>query len=188
MSAFEPGSVQKAITFAAALQERLITPKTVLTVPRPIRMGGVTVSDAWYHPTEQFTATGVLAESSNVGTLKIAQKIGPTRWYDYEKAFGVGHEDRHRAAGREQRLRAAAVGVVGLDLRQPAVRAGREHDRAAARLDLPDHRQRRRADPAADRSVGDQGRRLGDRHDPAERHPGRSRRPRPRRCARCSSR
>jgi cell division protein FtsI (penicillin-binding protein 3) len=90
MSAFEPGSVQKAITFSAALQQKLITPQTVLSVPDSIRMGGVTVSDAWSHATQKFTATGVLAESSNVGTLKIAQKIGPATWYRYEKLFGVG--------------------------------------------------------------------------------------------------
>jgi cell division protein FtsI (penicillin-binding protein 3) len=90
MSAFEPGSVQKAITFSAALQQRLITPKTVVSVPDSIRMGGVRVSDAWVHKTEKFTATGVLAESSNVGTLKIAKKIGPSAWYRYEKLFGVG--------------------------------------------------------------------------------------------------
>jgi cell division protein FtsI (penicillin-binding protein 3) len=92
MSAFEPGSVQKAITFAAALQQKLITPTTVLSVPDSIRMGGVKINDAWYHPTEKFTATGVLAESSNVGTLKIAQKIGPKVWYGFEKKFGVGDE------------------------------------------------------------------------------------------------
>jgi cell division protein FtsI (penicillin-binding protein 3) len=90
MSAFEPGSVQKAITFAAALQEHVITPKTVLTVPDSIHLGGVTIRDAWYHSTQRFTATGVLAESSNVGTLKIAQKLGRRAWYRYEKAFGVG--------------------------------------------------------------------------------------------------
>ncbi|MEO6884669.1 MAG: penicillin-binding protein 2, partial [Jatrophihabitantaceae bacterium] len=90
MSAFEPGSVQKAITFAAAIQEGLIKPNTVLAVPYSINMGGVTVSDAWWHPTENFTATGVLAESSNVGTLKIAQKLGPTIWDGYEQKFGVG--------------------------------------------------------------------------------------------------
>ena len=78
MSAFEPGSVQKSITFAAALQQRVITPKTVISVPDQITWAASTVSDAWYHPTERFTATGVLAESSNVGTLKIAQKLGPT--------------------------------------------------------------------------------------------------------------
>src|SRR3954452_11492768 len=90
MSAFEPGSVQKAITFAAALQERAIKPQSVFTVPYSIRRGGVTVSDAWSHATEKFTATGVLAESSNVGTLKIADRLGPATWYRYEKLFGVG--------------------------------------------------------------------------------------------------
>jgi cell division protein FtsI (penicillin-binding protein 3) len=90
MSAFEPGSVQKAITFAAALQQRLITPQTVLTVPDSIQMGGVTVRDAWAHATQKFTATGVIAESSNVGTLKIARQLGPETWYRYEKLFGVG--------------------------------------------------------------------------------------------------
>jgi cell division protein FtsI (penicillin-binding protein 3) len=90
MSAFEPGSVQKSITFAAALQQRLITPRTVITVPDQIYMGGVTVGDAWYHPTERFYATGVLAQSSNVGTLKIAQRVGPQVWMDYERRFGVG--------------------------------------------------------------------------------------------------
>jgi cell division protein FtsI (penicillin-binding protein 3) len=90
MSAFEPGSVQKAITFAAAIQQKVIAPQTVITVPNSITMGGVNISDAWWHPTEQFTATGVLAESSNVGTLEIAQKLGPQVWYSYERKFGVG--------------------------------------------------------------------------------------------------
>ncbi len=90
MSAFEPGSVQKAITFAAGIQQQVITPTTVLQVPGSIQMGGVTVNDAWSHPTEPFTATGVLARSSNVGTLEIAQKLGPETWFKYEKAFGVG--------------------------------------------------------------------------------------------------
>ncbi|HEU5007768.1 MAG TPA: penicillin-binding protein 2 [Jatrophihabitantaceae bacterium] len=92
MSAFEPGSVQKAITFAAAIQEHKITPQTVISVPNSINMGGVNVSDAWWHPTEQFTATGILAESSNVGTLKIAQLLGPTVWDHYEQLFGVGQK------------------------------------------------------------------------------------------------
>jgi cell division protein FtsI (penicillin-binding protein 3) len=59
-------------------------------VPNSIHMGGVTISDAWYHSTQPFTATGVLAESSNVGTLKIARMLGPRTWYRYEKRFGVG--------------------------------------------------------------------------------------------------
>jgi cell division protein FtsI (penicillin-binding protein 3) len=92
MSAFEPGSVQKAITFSAAIQQGIIKPSTVLSVPNSITMGGVTISDAWWHPTERFTATGVLAESSNVGTLEIARRLGPTIWDSYEQKFGVGQK------------------------------------------------------------------------------------------------
>jgi cell division protein FtsI (penicillin-binding protein 3) len=92
MNAFEPGSVQKAITFAAGLQEGLINPQTVIPVPDKITIGDTTVGDAWWHPTENFTATGILAESSNVGTLEIAQRIGPQKWMDYEQRFGVGQK------------------------------------------------------------------------------------------------
>jgi cell division protein FtsI (penicillin-binding protein 3) len=92
MSAFEPGSVQKAITFSAAIEHHVITPQSVLAVPDQITMGGVNVSDAWWHPTQNFTATGVLAESSNVGTLEIAQRLGPDLWDQYEQKFGVGQK------------------------------------------------------------------------------------------------
>ncbi|HJQ43301.1 MAG TPA: penicillin-binding protein 2 [Jatrophihabitantaceae bacterium] len=92
MSAFEPGSVQKAMTFSAALQSGTITPRSVFAVPDSITMGGVTVSDAWWHPTQQFNATGILAQSSNVGTLQIAQRLGPQKWYDFEQRFGVGQK------------------------------------------------------------------------------------------------
>ncbi|MGI8679180.1 MAG: peptidoglycan D,D-transpeptidase FtsI family protein [Jatrophihabitans sp.] len=92
MAAFEPGSVQKAITFAGALQQKTITPSSALSVPYSIRMGGVRINDAWYHATQDFTATGILAESSNVGTLKIAKMMGEANWYRYEKAFGIGEK------------------------------------------------------------------------------------------------
>jgi cell division protein FtsI (penicillin-binding protein 3) len=50
----------------------------------------VRIADAWPHRTSNFYATGILAESSNVGTLKIAHRLGPATWYRYEKLFGVG--------------------------------------------------------------------------------------------------
>lgn len=87
---FEPGSVNKVVTFTAALEHKVITPLTRLNVPDYIQMGGVTVHDAWWHPVQRFTATGVLAESSNVGTLKIAQRVGPKMFDHYLKAYGLG--------------------------------------------------------------------------------------------------
>jgi len=90
MTPFEPGSVNKIVTFAAALEKGVVTPSSVIDVPPYLKTGGVVVHDAWAHPDEQFTATGVLAESSNIGTVEVADKIGPQTWYDYEKAFGIG--------------------------------------------------------------------------------------------------
>jgi cell division protein FtsI (penicillin-binding protein 3) len=90
MTPFEPGSVNKMVTFAAALDKGVITPSSVVDVPSFLKTGGVVVHDAWTHPDQQFTATGILAESSNIGTVEVADKIGPQTWYDYEKAFGIG--------------------------------------------------------------------------------------------------
>ncbi len=87
---FEPGSANKVVTFSAAVEKGLINPSSTFSVPSTIQVNDVTVHDAWWHPTETFTATGILAESSNVGTLQIAHRVGPQTWYDYEKKFGIG--------------------------------------------------------------------------------------------------
>jgi cell division protein FtsI (penicillin-binding protein 3) len=52
----------------------------------------VNIHDAWWHPVQKFTATGILAESSNVGTLLIAQKVGQQTFFDYLKKFGLGEK------------------------------------------------------------------------------------------------
>jgi cell division protein FtsI (penicillin-binding protein 3) len=77
---------------SAAVEQGLINPRSVFTVPDNLDAGGVNIHDAWWHPVQQFTATGILAESSNVGTLLIAQKVGPTAFYDYLKKFGLGQK------------------------------------------------------------------------------------------------
>jgi len=87
---FEPGSANKVVTFSAAIEKKLITTKSTFRVPDSVDIGDVTVHDAWWHPTQTFTSTGVIAQSSNVGTLKIAQKLGGAAWYKYESKFGIG--------------------------------------------------------------------------------------------------
>jgi cell division protein FtsI (penicillin-binding protein 3) len=89
---FEPGSANKIVTISAALEKGLIHPRTVLKVPDSISTGGITVHDAWWHPTQKFTATGVLAESSNVGTLLIAGKVGKQTFNDYLHRYGLGQK------------------------------------------------------------------------------------------------
>ncbi len=89
-SVFEPGSANKLITFAAAVQKHLITPTTTFTVPGTMQVADRTIHDDWVHDPVKWTATGILAKSSNVGTLMIADKLGPQTWMDYAKAFGEG--------------------------------------------------------------------------------------------------
>lgn len=87
---FEPGSVNKIVTAAAAIEYGLTTPDEVLQVPGSIQMAGVTVRDAWAHGVVPFTTTGVFGKSSNVGTLMLAQRIGQDRFADMLKKFGLG--------------------------------------------------------------------------------------------------
>ncbi|NMO03327.1 penicillin-binding protein 2 [Gordonia sp. TBRC 11910] len=89
-SPFEPGSVNKVITAAGAIEYGVSTPGTVMLVPGSISMGGVTVKDAWVHGPQHFTTTGVFSKSSNVGTLMLAQKIGDKRYADLLARFGLG--------------------------------------------------------------------------------------------------
>jgi cell division protein FtsI (penicillin-binding protein 3) len=87
---YEPGSTNKVITMAGAIQEGLIAPGTVFNdVGQSVDIGGYTFEDAEEHPTTM-TATDILAMSSNVGTIGIARQLGPTKLSRYLDAFGFG--------------------------------------------------------------------------------------------------
>ena len=88
---FEPGSVNKLVTAAAAIEYGLTTPDEVLQVPGSMDVADITVNDAWRHGVVPFTTTGVFGKSSNVGTLMLAQRVGQQRWFDMLERFGLGH-------------------------------------------------------------------------------------------------
>lgn len=89
-SIFEPGSVNKVVAFTAALDAGIITPTTPFTVPGEIPFADRVIHDDWVHSPVDWTATGIIAKSSNVGTLMIAKKVGPTAWLEYAKRYGEG--------------------------------------------------------------------------------------------------
>ena len=89
-SPYEPGSVNKVVTMAAALEYGTATPERVFAVPGSIRVADRTVSDAWNHGTEDYTLTGILAKSSNVGTIMAAREVGEDRFADMLARFGLG--------------------------------------------------------------------------------------------------
>ncbi|MBQ0903268.1 penicillin-binding protein 2 [Micromonospora sp. U21] len=86
----DPGSVHKAITFGAALQEGVITPDTTLPIANSIKMGDTWFSDTHHANGRRMSMPGMLAYSSNVGTITIADKLGRDRLIDYQKRFGLG--------------------------------------------------------------------------------------------------
>jgi cell division protein FtsI (penicillin-binding protein 3) len=87
---FEPGSVMKAVTLSAALEEGVAKPDTVLTVNGHISAGDRVVTDAHDHEPIQWTVTGILAKSSNVGTIMLAREVGDAKLEHYLRAFGLG--------------------------------------------------------------------------------------------------
>ncbi len=89
-SPFEPGSVNKIVTAAAVIEAGLSNPDEVLAVPGVIGMGGVSIKDAWSHGVMPYTTTGIFGKSSNVGTLMLAQRLGPERFYEMLGKFGLG--------------------------------------------------------------------------------------------------
>ncbi|MEH1011536.1 penicillin-binding protein 2 [Micromonospora sp. CPCC 206060] len=86
----DPGSVHKAITFGAALQEGVIKPDTAFPVANTIVKGDTPFSDTHRANGRPMSLPGMMAYSSNVGTIRIADALGKDRLYDYQQRFGLG--------------------------------------------------------------------------------------------------
>jgi len=87
---YDPGSVEKIMTMAALIDQGLITPDTRVVVPPNVKSGGDVVIDSWTHGTLYLTARGVLAQSSNIGSVLLARQSTKAALADYLAAFGLG--------------------------------------------------------------------------------------------------
>ncbi|MFD0274481.1 penicillin-binding transpeptidase domain-containing protein [Kitasatospora sp. NPDC127111] len=96
--AYEPGSTAKLMTMAAVLDTGKASWDTKVTVPYPLVRGDTAFKDDVEHPTWYLTLAGVLAKSSNIGTIEAAQTLGATQpeanqvLYDYLRKFGIGQQ------------------------------------------------------------------------------------------------
>jgi len=88
--AYEPGSVFKVVTFSAALQQGIITPSSVFTVPNSVIVGGRYFHDAENHGLEHLSATSILAQSSNIGTYEIGKRVGEAGLLAQVERLGFG--------------------------------------------------------------------------------------------------
>ena len=88
---YEPGSTFKVLTIAACLADGAVTPSTSFVLPPSIRVGGYVVHDAEVRPTERMTVTQILAKSSNVGVVTLAERyLGRARLLHWIHDFGFG--------------------------------------------------------------------------------------------------
>lgn len=89
---FEPGSTNKLITLSWALEHGLVAPDTMFTVPYRMQVDShvKAFQDAEWHATAQWNTADIMRESSNVGTLMIAQRMTNREMADGLRAFGLG--------------------------------------------------------------------------------------------------
>ncbi len=87
---FEPGSIHKVLTMAAAINSGTVTPESTYDDRGVIEVGGLPIYnwDRAAHGTTDMVT--LLAKSLNVGAATIARWMGPTTFYGYMEAFGLG--------------------------------------------------------------------------------------------------
>lgn len=87
---YEPGSTVKPFTFAGAIEENAVSQTDTFSVPDNITVADRVIRDSLPHETEVMTPVDLLAESSNVGTIKVARALGEERVRGYLSEFGFG--------------------------------------------------------------------------------------------------
>jgi cell division protein FtsI (penicillin-binding protein 3) len=86
---YEPGSTSKVMTAAAVIEEGEAKATSKFTVPGGLSRGGKVFSDHDKHGTLKLTLNGIMARSSNIGTILAAERIGPDKLHEYLKKFGI---------------------------------------------------------------------------------------------------
>jgi cell division protein FtsI/penicillin-binding protein 2 len=89
-SNYEPGSTFKAFTVAGALEEKLITPDTAFDLPVQLQVADRTITDAHDRGPVSLSVAQILAQSSNIGAVRIGQRLGVTRFDKWVRRFGFG--------------------------------------------------------------------------------------------------
>jgi cell division protein FtsI (penicillin-binding protein 3) len=87
---YEPGSTFKAVAVSGAIENKLITPDTTFSVPPAIQVADRTIKDSHDHGYETLSTAQILAQSSNIGAVKIGLRLGKQRFDHWVRRFGFG--------------------------------------------------------------------------------------------------
>ncbi|WP_028645699.1 peptidoglycan D,D-transpeptidase FtsI family protein [Nocardioides sp. URHA0020] len=89
---YEPGSVEKVLTMSSLIDLGVVSPRTRIVVPGQLRREDRPINDWWQHGTIPLTLAGVIAKSSNIGTVLAADKFKQGQLYTYLQKFGLGQK------------------------------------------------------------------------------------------------
>ena len=98
---YEPGSTFKVVAVSGGLESGLITPSTPFAIPDEIQVANRTIHDAEEHGEETLTTAEILAQSSNVGAIKIGALDGPERFNQWVHKYGFGARTGVELPGEE---------------------------------------------------------------------------------------
>jgi cell division protein FtsI (penicillin-binding protein 3) len=99
---YEPGSVEKVLTLSALIDAGKATDRTKVTVPPSLVSGDRVIHDWFSHPTIRLTLAGVIAQSSNIGTVLASRNFEPGQLRAYLTKFGLGQRTDVGVAGETQ--------------------------------------------------------------------------------------
>jgi len=99
---YEPGSTFKAFTVAGAIEDGLVTPETPYYLPSKLRVADRVIKEAHARPPITATVSQILAQSSNVGAVKVGQTLGEERFSKWVDRFGFGAPTRTGFPGEER--------------------------------------------------------------------------------------
>ncbi|NUU30802.1 penicillin-binding protein 2 [Arthrobacter sp. C9C5] len=89
-AAYEPGSVEKMITAASAIEEGTARPLDKFIIPPSYTVDGQTFTDAFEHGTEKRTLAGIVGYSMNTGTVMVGRRLSKEKRHDWLQKFGIG--------------------------------------------------------------------------------------------------
>lgn len=90
---YEPGSTLKPFTVALAMEKNLVSPTTMLDTPGKLTIGPSTIGDSHPHA-GALSVSQIIQQSSNVGTVRMAQKLEPRQMWDMFSSVGFGQPPR----------------------------------------------------------------------------------------------
>jgi cell division protein FtsI (penicillin-binding protein 3) len=109
---YEPGSVQKVLTVAALIDAGLVTPRTKILVPPELARQDRVIHDWFTHGNLRLTLAGVIAKSSNIGTVLATDTMGPRTLAAYLRAYGLGRRTNVGVGGESRGLLPAGVSLT----------------------------------------------------------------------------